>query len=97
MNMDELIALKERIDYEVVEIKNKLDAARLRGLSDTDWFYRATAALRFKQRASQQIQTRLARLRQERATSVEAKFVSIAREHLAPDVFTKIMDLAQAQ
>jgi hypothetical protein len=99
----ELLERKQKLDSEIADIKQQLEQARLvkhltGQYADRDWYIRANAALRHKGQESQAIQIALSRLKtqkKERPDTLEGRFVEIARQKLADEVFTDILSEAR--
>jgi hypothetical protein len=98
LDAEALKRLLEQTNIEIARIKGQLEIARAQQkatgqYADPLWYAKASGALRFKQRDSQAIQSRLGELKEERrrrASREEAKFIEIARRRLDPALFEEI-------
>jgi hypothetical protein len=100
---EELLKLRDELQADADHIKMQLEHARARArqdndYSDGDWYARAQAALRAKNREIQKITRKAAALRrQEKGSfnmSYERHFVEEAFRRLDPQVFQAIKDTA---
>lgn len=98
LDAEALKRLLEQTNMEIARIKGQLETARAQQkatgqYADPIWYAKANGALRFKQRESQAIQSRLGELKEERrqrASREEMKFIEIARRRLDPALFEEI-------
>ena len=104
LSRTELLARKQKLDSEMADIKLQLEQARLikhqtGQYAEREWYLRANNALRGKGLESQAIQLELSRRkekqRNKRPDTLEGRFVEIARQKLAEEVFTDILSEAR--
>lgn len=110
MNLRDLETERDEIEHRLITIKQQVQLAKGRAgatgdYSDHDWYARATAAIRILGSKHQKVLRDIAAIRkEERArehelheSTLEARFVKVAKEALDPDVYRRLMDRARAE
>lgn len=82
-----------KIRYQLEEAKSIV--AEGGEYSDSEWFRKATFALRMKGVEQQVIQMEFARRKRQRQNNLEQSFIKAAKSILEPDLFQEIMDEAK--
>jgi hypothetical protein len=93
----ELLKLKLELGSDMDNIRGQLEKAkheyRKSGRrADEDWFRRADSVLRIKGRQVQQIQVRLAEMKEDKKRQVPMLFMKKAEELLDKETFQRVLD-----
>ena len=99
MSLQEAVSLKQQVVFDLIQIKNQLDAAKAEYLAtgkkaDPVWFSRAKTAARFHGQKDQQLAAYIKDLKEKEKVVTQqtfaSRFVDAAREMLPEDVFDRI-------
>lgn len=102
--IEELTVAKGQVDETVANIRDQLKRALEAGdeaeVIAGDWYRRCRGALRFhlslRDRLAARIREVEAQIKNQRQTELERKFITAARELLPDEIFTQVLEVAQA-
>ena len=97
MSKEELIDLKLKVDNEILYVKNQIEDAKAKLItdgeySDPKWYSKINGARRFLGIASQKIQAEMAKRKQKNQKDFHCAFVDVAKRRLSPELFNEIVE-----
>lgn len=106
LSLDQLIALKDKLDTQADGINHDLTLARARKIetgeyTDAQWYARATLALKHKRRQTEHLKNLIAALKKEARIAKASKerhvshyFMQICQDRMPVDVFQAVFEEA---